>query len=92
MSKKVIIMNYILFGIVFIGTIFGIVVSSFALVCSLALSIYFDEIRINMIMIGMMFIVFLFHSIRLLIVEIEEYKKLKKRDKSLKTLENHSST
>lgn len=71
-------MNYILFGFVFIATIFGIVVSSFALVCSLALSIYFDELRFHMILFGMIFIILLWYLIRNLIVEIREYEELKK--------------
>ena len=78
-------MNYILFGFAFIATISGIVFSSFALICCLALSIYFDEIRFHMIMFGMIFIVFLCFLIRFLIEEIEDLK-------NLKTLENYSST
>lgn len=79
MSKKEIIMNYILFGVLFIGSISVIVFSSFALICSLALFIYFDEIRFHFLAVGILVIMFLYYSIRFFIEEIEDYKEFKKK-------------
>lgn len=79
MSKKEIIMSYVMFWIMFIMFSIVILSSLLGVVGCLALSIGFDEIRFYMIMFGMMIIIMLPFFIKSFFEEIEDYKEFKKK-------------